>query len=169
MVDGPSCVIGQMHTLILAARRLVRSTATCICLPAHHSSAIMEGVLRWGADQIQDDQTPSMQAVKVSPERLALEVLLSKRRTGHVRRFATLPRSHNAGSSPSLCQPALRFYTTTRLQVAILQQKMLHVRRFVVFLGTFFMKTFFMPTGLLPFHKSPSHMNSKFCVFASQP
>ena len=65
------------------------------------------------------------------------------------RRFATLPRSHNAGSSPSLCQPALRFYTTTRLQVAILQQKMLHARRFVVFLETFFMKSFFMPTGLL--------------------
>ena len=64
-------------------------------------------------------------------------------------RFATLPHSHNAGSSPSLCQPALRFYTTTRLQVAILQQKMLHARRFVVFLETFFMKTFFMPAGLL--------------------
>ena len=35
------------------------------------------------------------------------------------RRFATLPRSHNAGSSPSLCQPALRFYTATRLHCCI--------------------------------------------------
>ena len=41
------------------------------------------------------------------------------------RRFATLPHSHNAGSVPSLCQPALRFYTATRLQVAISQQKLL--------------------------------------------
>ena len=41
------------------------------------------------------------------------------------RRFATSPHSHNAGSVPSLCQPALRFYTATRLQVAISQQKLL--------------------------------------------
>ena len=106
---GLSGEITERKWFVFVLRKLTSSSSPCRLADVAGVTAIMSRwfSLRWTVEASLCLRSP-------------VEVVSSKRRTGP-HQFATLPHSHNAGSSPSLCRPALCFYhdhTTTSCNFA---------------------------------------------------